>query len=285
MVKTEKIIDILAFSKKHGLPIFINYSIYKDLIIDIICYNITNIKLRTLTKNLLLDENNFINNLNNIKLVKNPTNIKSKIVNKNTVKELKNNENSESNENNENNKNNKSTVNNKNTEKFIISKMKLTINEEHPMTHILKYIDNNIYKNFLDFYVSHFVNFNVKMSSILKKLTFKIYTIDGDTFKEKLIKLLESFNVEETRLFNLAISGSTLLGHEYKIVIRNGPIRLPETHTCFQTLEIFICNLTDKYVNFNIEENFEKSEEFIKAKKDFIELLQLIYAEGAHYVH
>ena len=336
----ERIIDILAFSKKNCLPIFLDYEVYKDMIQDIICNNISNNKLKNLThnllsgkKNILINEkslynynssdeiyhsacilnNNIVNNETNLNQFVNNNDIKlnnndnvNNSVN-NSVNKIRNNSGNKFVNNNENdlvnnivNNNNDININFKNAYKnynIINNKNKIKISENFSVItennnfaeYINNYINRGIYQNFLDFYISHFIEPSVTINEILDVLIFENFdqTVKKQViFKEKILKLLETFNEKETRLFNLALSGNTSLSPTYKITLHyfsgvKQQGRLPTVHSCFQHLEIYYGTFSDKYIDFDINiENFEESPEFIKAKNLFLEHLQYAYSEG-----
>jgi len=321
----ERIIDILAFSKKNGLPIFLDYEVYKVMIQDIICNNISNNKLKNLThnllsgkKNILINEkslynynssdeiyhsacilnSNIVNNKNNLNpFVNNNENNNIKIINSinkiinNSENDLVNNIVNNNNDININFKNaykNYNIINNKN--KIKISENFSVITENNNFAeYINNYINRGIYQNFLDFYISHFIEKSVTINEILDVLIFENFdqTVKKQViFKEKILKLLETFNEKETRLFNLALSGNTSLSPTYKITLHffsgvKQQGRLPTVHSCFQHLEIYYGTFSDKYIDFDInKENFKESPEFIKAKNFFLEHLEYAYSEG-----
>jgi hypothetical protein len=281
------------------------------MIIDIICNNIINPQLKTLTHNFLLNEKDVLIDEKSLYKLNNSNKMNNNIclLNNSTSNNFGTNNNGENNVGNQIDNETYNTnfrnayssykINNKKNKFNISSNKVLEININNDFaSYIASYISNGIYKNFIDFYISHFVNLNVKMISILKILEFKKqnagYLINIDLpkeiiFKEKFIQLLESFNVEETRLFNLALTGSTLLANNYKILLygfsinnQNRVNRLCVSHTCFQTLDIYNCERSDKFVDFDIDiENFKESERFREAKKNFIEDLKLIYGNGS----
>jgi hypothetical protein len=321
----ERIIDILAFSKKNRLPIFLDYEVYKVMIQDIICNNISNDKLKNLThnllsgkKNILINEKSLYNYNSSDEIYHSACILNSNIVNnKNNLNPfVNNNENNnikiinsinKSGDNSENdlvnnivNNNNDININFKNAYKnynIIHNKNKIKISEEFSVItknynfaeYINKYINKGIYQNFLDFYISHFIEPSVTINEILDVLIFENLnqTVKKEViFKEKILKLLETFNEKETRLFNLALSGNTSLSPIYKITLHffsgvKQQGRLPTVHSCFQHLEIYYGTFSDKYIDFDIDkENFKESSEFIEAKNLFLEHLEYTYSEG-----
>ena len=314
----ERIIDILAFSKKNRLPIFLDYEVYKVMVQDIICNNISNNKLKNLTHNLLSGKKNILINekslynynssdeiydrgciLNNNIVNNNDININnSGIVNNSGIKNNSGNNfvNNIVNNNNDININFKNAyknykiINNKN--KIKISENFSVITENNDFAeYINNYINRGIYKNFLDFYISHFIEPSVTINEILDVLIFENFdqTVQKQViFKQKILKLLATFNEKETRIFNLALSGNTSLSPQYKITLHyfsgvRQQSRVPTVHSCFQHLEIYYGTFSDKYIDFDINRvNFEESPEFINAKNFFLEHLQYAYA-GGHF--
>ena len=97
------------------------------------------------------------------------------------------------------------------------------------------------------------------------------------------------FELEETKLFNLAVSGNTFLAPYYVIYLywfgnNTRTKRMPSSHTCSQTLDIYYCSFSDPFTNFNSTiENYDKTPEFIEAKRSFVEMLFNVYSVGALY--
>ena len=100
-----------------------------------------------------------------------------------------------------------------------------------------KFDNNKIYKNFLDFYISHFIDFSLNVDDIIKNLTFISATPE---FEVKFKGLLKNLSEEELKKFNECISGSFKLQPEYKIEIINygAIIKYSIYHTCFSRMDI-----------------------------------------------
>jgi hypothetical protein len=138
---------------------------------------------------------------------------------------------------------------NKNNKNYLINNnSKSTLNESENI--IIKYINDilinkyKIYKNLLDFYISHFIDFNINIDLLISNLKFiyineSIDIIERTNFEERFKILLRSLSYDELRLFNLCISGSYLNQQEYKIEINNTNKKsLPVFHTCFNQMDI-----------------------------------------------
>jgi hypothetical protein len=139
-------------------------------------------------------------------------------------------------------------------------------------------IRRNIYINYLDFYLSHFLEVKVNKNMLLSRLQIINRTninrtvFDFEKFKEKFIKLINGLNDEEIILFNRVISGSNLLQKEYKILVFNvhttNNMRMPRYHTCFSTMDIesyksflkhYLCVDRNNRINSRCKDNFIRS--------------------------
>ena len=225
---TNKLIQILAFSKKYRLPIFINNEILKKEVLKILVNN-----QETSHKKLLYT---FLFNKKGELLIPSSININDNInINTNLESVIK------------------------------------------------KYIICNIYKNILDFYISHFFNFTIYMNDILEKLSFidSNNNIQSILFQKKFRILLKSFDKNETKLFNIVLTGGSLLESNYYIHLKTcSSIKLPEVHTCYNTMDIFNYK-SCPYTTFSISENniLNKSV-FDECKQKFIEILNIIITSG-----
>jgi len=112
-------------------------------------------------------------------------------------------------------------------------------------------IERGIYKNYLDFYLSHFLEVKVNKVLLIDRLTFgnRSGMVDFNRFKTNFIKLIETLDDSEILLFNNAISGSNLLQQQYTILVLNqtqGSDELwPTYHTCFNRMDI------ESYISFS----------------------------------
>jgi len=167
---------------------------------------------------------------------------------------------------------------------YILNSGKNNINNDN--NDIIKYISDKfikkykIYKNLLDFYISHFIDFNINIDLLISNLNFysviNINTDEKINFQKKFSFLLQSLSLDELKLFNLCISGSYINQSKYIIQIEHSNInRLPIFHTCFNKMDIY------NYKNF--EQKYLKIENNIindSCKKNFIELLNIAIKSG-----
>ena len=99
-------------------------------------------------------------------------------------------------------------------------------------------IQHKIYKNFLDFYISHFIDFSLNVDDIIKNLTFISATPE---FEVKFKGLLKNLSEEELKKFNEYISGSFKLQLKYEIEIINYGNKISKYssyHICFSRMDI-----------------------------------------------
>ena len=114
-------------------------------------------------------------------------------------------------------------------------------------------IESGIYKNYLDFYLSHFLEVKVNKVLLINRLTFEnrsgMSVANFDRFKMNFIKLIETLNDKDIVSFNNAISGSNLLQQNYIILVLNQDSRnielWPKYHTCFNRMDI------ESYISFS----------------------------------
>lgn len=272
----EKKIDILAISKLNGNPItIINDETFKINIIKIIISYFKNNLKKNIAYNLLL--NNKIETTSSIILYgfKNGNNVEiensEELFNKSLQKVYK-----------------------LNIERLNIkSNFKAnSSNSRNQNINLKQYIDvlirRNIYINYLDFYLSHFLEVKVNKNMLLSRLSITNRTnisgtvFDFETFKQKFIKLINTLNDEELILFNRVISGSNLLQKEYKILVFNvhtsNTMRMPRYHTCFSTMDI------ESYKSFlrhylRLDSNNEIN---ISCKDNFIHSLNISMEAGLY---
>ena len=236
----QEIVNILVLSKVNNNPIFIDDDELKILILNKIVSNIKKHCNRNFIWNFLYNEGNInyekpstflldgTNSLNN----NSPAGVKKYIKNKvNSNKNI----------------NNTYLLNKENemynTDGSLVQYIKTMFNDNH----------KKIYKNFLDFYFSHFINFELLVDDIINNLIFENATQD---FELKFKALLKSLSEEDLKKFNACISGSFRLQPEYKIYILNGTTvsNFSIYHTCFSTMDI--CGMENFITNFlQFEEN------------------------------
>ena len=272
----EEIINILVFSKVNNNPIYINNDRLKEVILKKIRSSIKKHLNKNFIYNFLKYEGNlnselvtyekpetiFLNGTNNLSNTNySPTAFKKYIKNKF----------------------------NSNEEKFINNKYLLNeanvVNAENSV--LINYISsefinrNRIYKNFLDFYISHFINFSLNVDDIINNLIFINATPE---FVLKFKGLLKNLSEEELKKFNECISGSFKLQPEYKIEIINGNTirKYSIYHTCFSRMDIRgIDNFISNFLQFeNNSNNYKKLVIKEQCKKDFMETIYTALDQG-----
>ena len=272
----EEIINILVFSKVNNNPIYINNDRLKEVILKKIRSSIKKHLNKNFIYNFLKYEGNlnselvtyekpetiFLNGTNNLSNTNySPTAFKKYIKNKF----------------------------NSNEEKFINNKYLLNeanvVNAENSV--LINYISsefinrNRIYKNFLDFYISHFINFSLNVDDIINNLIFINAT---EEFVLKFKGLLKNLSEEELKKFNECISGSFKLQPEYKIEIINygAIIKYSIYHTCFSRMDIRgIDNFINNFLQFeNNSNNYKKLVIKEQCKKDFMETIYTALDQG-----
>jgi hypothetical protein len=261
-----KIFDILVLSKVNNTPIYYDDNKLKNIILKEIFKIYRNTDIKKILYNLFtINKNDIIDNryLEEIKLIDNNGN--NMVNNSNEVN---------------NNQNNKFMLNSRKSLKLI--------------DHINGYIAGKYYVNMLDVYITHFINLNINIESLKKKIKFNTYRHNNDerfiNFQTKFIKCLESLDQENLKLFNMAITGSRLEQVEdYSITLQilnksglsNTQIVAstePEFHTCFNRMDIKnMIDFEDKYMKFNQSGNFNSN-----SKKDFINLWK-VYSKNTMY--
>ena len=244
-----KVFDILALSKINNNPIYYEDDKFKNILLIEILKEYKDKNIKNILYNLLIiNENNKIN----------AEYLKDITIN------LENN------------------IKNNSNEKFLA-------NFSQPMTiidHIKNYIIKKYYLNLLDVYISHFINFNINIDSLKKKITFNTYGHDEDEnfkrFINKFLKCLELLDQINLRNFNKAITGSRLEKDYYTITLRiidsnNQNIRAkklePEFHTCFNTMHIDNMEDFEKiYLEFNSSNLYNSNTRNDNSNKRLIDL-------------
>jgi hypothetical protein len=244
-----KVFDILALSKINNNPIYYEDDKFKNILLIEILKEYKDKNIKNILYNLLIiNENNIIN----------AEYLKDITIN------LENN------------------IKNNSNEKFLA-------NFSQPMTiidHIKNYIIKKYYLNLLDVYISHFINFNINIDSLKKKITFNTYGHDEDEnfkrFINKFLKCLELLDQTNLRNFNRAITGSRLEKDYYTITLRiidsNNQIKRaqklePEFHTCFNTMHIDNMEDFEKiYLEFNSSNVFNSNTRNDNSNKRLIDI-------------
>jgi hypothetical protein len=244
-----KVFDILALSKINNNPIYYEDDKFKNILLIEILKEYKDKNIKNILYNLLIiNENNIIN----------AEYLKDITIN------LENN------------------IKNNSNEKFLA-------NFSQPMTiidHIKNYIIKKYYLNLLDIYISHFINFNINIDSLKKKITFNTYGHDEDEnfkrFINKFLKCLELLDQTNLRNFNRAITGSRLEKDYYTITLRiidsNNQIKRakklePEFYTCFNTMHIDNMEDFEKiYLEFNSSNVYNSNTRNDNSNKRLIDL-------------
>jgi hypothetical protein len=272
----EEIINILVFSKVNNNPIYINNDRLKEVILKKIRSSIK----KHLNKNFIYNFLKYEGNLN----TKDATYEKPETIFLNGTNNLSNTNYSltavKKYIKNKFNSNEKEFINNK----YLLNKTNV-VNAENGV--LINYIsalfidENKIYKNFLDFYVSHFINFSLNVDDIINNLTFINATPE---FIVKFKGLLKNLSDEELKKFNECISGSFKLQPRYEIQIINyGTIsKLSIYHTCFSRMDIRgIDNFINNFLQFeNNSNNYKNLVIREQCKKDFMETIYTALEQG-----
>ena len=271
-ISVESQIKILAISKINKNPLFLNNSYLKKLILDkILKLFKKNIKKNIAYKLLLFDINDKMMINKSFAL----SNIDPNVSINNTFKNLKKiNESIE-----DENFNLNLNLNNENISPEVQSTLNI----------IKQFIKDGIYKNFLDFYISHFVNFIINIDLLIERLNFDFSsnTVDTNTFIFKFKGLLRNLSEDEIKLFNECISGSFALQEKYRISVKvrsNNSNLLPVYHTCFSQMDISnMKKFEEKYLVFTNYSSVNQSNSLIideECKNRFVELLNLTLGQG-----
>jgi hypothetical protein len=260
----KEIISVLVLSKVNKNPIYLNNDKLKELIlnkiVNSIIKHVNKRVIKTLlgsditSKDLELKYETFLlngnNNLNNNKYGYSHNGMKKYITNK--VEENSN-------------KNNTYNINLNNNIKFTDD---ILVN----------------YKNFLDFYLSHFINFKLSVDDIIDKLQFRG---SNQEFELKFKALLKNLSPEDLKKFNECISGSSKLQSKYEIEIVPGANSIYSTyHTCFQRMDIHGMQLfTDTFLQFtNNSNNYNKLIIKEQSKEAFMQTVNAALGAGFNMV-
>jgi len=241
------IIRILRFSKINKLPIYINDETLKNLVLEKIISGVKREHSKGILQKLLL-YNGDVFSIDDLRLHSENLNLNFsgnnyETIKSETIKKIKEKNNEKNNKYNNSKETNSKKTNSKKT------------NNNNPIIEIKKYIPK-IYKNYLDFYLSHFIKFTFNAEDIIKNIK---YENENDEFKENFENFLKSLSQEELILFNIAISGTSTLRSEYQInVVYTNGLKLPDFHTCYNQMNIhYSIEFKNKYFNkVNGKENF-----------------------------
>ena len=131
-------------------------------------------------------------------------------------------------------------------------------------------IDKGIYKDYIDFYYTHFIPDIITFEIFMQKLQFfNESSVNPNEFTDKIKKLLNYMNQKDHNnilLLAQAMSGNTLSAPTYQINMFKGNL-LPVFHTCSNSVDFFENNL-----NYNITENEKENEKALKKFMDHIDL-------------
>lgn len=239
-ISLEDKIKILIMSKINKNPIYIKNDIFKSFLL---------LKIRQMFKS-DTDKNIIYHILNGT-------------INNENLKYIVNSESSNLNTNSNYINTIKSIYKNKNIENFLNYYDKILENIQE------QYMNKeNIYINYIDFYVSHFIKFHIDKNEIIEKIEFVLKYQNNNNkinaFKIRFIEILNELTDDEILLFNKCISGSsTFISDKYIIQIFKSNEKNPKIenfHTCFSTLDIY---------------NYEKFEElYLINKESFINMIK-----------
>jgi hypothetical protein len=274
----EEIINILVFSKVNNDSIYIENNTLKELILKKVTSSIKKHLNKNFIYNFLKYEGNlnnedatyekpetiFLNRTNNLSETNySPTAIKKYIKNKFN-----------------------SNKNKFRNNKYFLKRENIIDEENNDLIHYISALffinGNRIYANFLDFYISHFINFSLNVDDIINNLNFENATPD---FILKFKGLLKNLSEEELKKFNECISGSSKLQPEYIIKIitySNKKSKYSIYHTCFSTMDIYgIDNFIEIFLQFeNNSNDYKKLVIKEQCKKDFMNTIYETLQQG-----
>jgi len=191
---------------------------------------------------------------------------------------------------------NKTTKNNRNRENkknmnIQINKFRNNINRNTNLKEVSKLlhksISSRVYKNLLDFYLSHFISHIVTFETFMQNLKFKndrdIPPQNSNLFIQKILKFLNYMNEKDGNnilLLAQTMTGNTLLAPEYVIKMSstltiNIPKAIPaKFHTCFNSVDFYEDNFPFTIIDGNEKHNNEVLSIFIhilntQLKSDF----------------
>jgi hypothetical protein len=134
-------------------------------------------------------------------------------------------------------------------------------------------IMKGIYTNYLEFYITHFIDMKLDINILLERLEFRITrninNVEYDIFKTDFKNLLKSLTDNELILFNILISGSRKIRDKYIIYIYdtdgNNRDLLPVYHSCSIQMDI-------KYNSFK--------RHYLRNKEKFVRSLNIVKNSG-----
>jgi len=275
-------LEILKISIINNSPIYLIDEKLKNIILKIIFLKYPKHTHEYIEKLLTLDKESFINYFMRLRFnKKTKRNIESRSIAKSyLLKPFKNSLNTELLRLNEEEKSyllkqfRNNNYNNLISDKYLSKPFKKNLNtesmlneEEKSIKELLnKFIKNKYYKDYLDFYLTHFIDTKLDIDSIINKMKFNNYlNTDNEiieSFKENLKLLLRSLSYAELNIFNEFISGSIIEQNIYTFNLYNtihDPNMLYEvpmkSHTCFISLDINITMFSELYFNDENKKN------------------------------
>ena len=270
-LSNEEIVKILVLSKVNNNPIFIDDDELKILILNKIVSNIKKQCNKNFIWHFLYNEGNINYENPSTFLLDGTTNSLNNNSPAGVKKYIKNKVNSNKNINNTYLLNKENEM--YNTDGSLVQYIKTMFNDNHN--------HKKIYKNFLDFYFSHFINFELLVDDIINNLTF---TSAEPEFESKFKALLKSLSEDELKKFNACISGSFRLQQKYIINILNGTnVSIFSTyHTCFSRMDIWgMDNFKTKFLQFkNISNNYKNLILEDKCREYFMETVNAALGAG-----
>ena len=157
-----------------------------------------------------------------------------------------------------------------------MTELRNNINKNNNKRQICLLIDNaiqkGIYKDYVDFYYTHFIPHIITFEVFMEILKFNNNNvINPEIFKDKIIKLLNYMNKKDNKnilLLAQAMTGNTLTAPTYIINMYRGGDDLPVFfHTCSNSVDFF-----EGIFNYNITENEEENKEALKRFMEHIDL-------------
>ena len=142
-------------------------------------------------------------------------------------------------------------------------------------------IDKGIYKDYIDFYYTHFIPDIITFEIFMQKLKFvNKSSINPNEFTDKIKKLLNYMNQKDHNnilLLAQAMSGNTLPAPTYEINLystltgNNSKLKPANFHTCFNSVDFFEDNFPFVITSNNKTKNDENLENFIHLLKSQID--------------
>jgi hypothetical protein len=141
---------------------------------------------------------------------------------------------------------------------------------------IIKSINDRIYQDVPDFFITHFISNIVTFETFMKNINFTVstYSVVPITNKDKFIndikKLLNYMNEKDKNnilLLAQGMSGNTLLANQYKFNLFSGKDGLLSLHSCFSSIDLYEGSFN---IYFTITENEEQNQKVLEKFMDLI---------------